>query len=202
MRRIPFIALALAAASCGHSRVYLNRDVATALVLAPFNDSKDDRAPWKMWKYVEREVARRGYALVPHDKVWQFYESKKYTADPGQITEYSTAELAKLFNVDAVVRSNVIEWGATTLVLYNSVDVKLEAAIYDRNGDELWKGEGHDGYSQAPSKRGLLGSTLGAVATDPEKYAGGAAANCFGGLPWAGWDPEMPRSPAPEPPAK
>jgi hypothetical protein len=192
--------LALAAASCGHSRVYLNRDVATAVVLVPLNDSSNVDAPWKMWKYVEREVARHGYRLVPHERVEQFYVEKKFMGgDPGQIKMFGTDELAKIFNVDAVVYSNVVEWGASTLVLYNSVDVKLEAQICDKNGDEMWKGVGHDGYSQAPSRRGLLGSTLGAALTDPEKYAGGAAANCFAGLPWAGWDPEMPRTP---PPAK
>lgn len=198
MRRIPFVLLALLAASCGHSRVYLNRDVATAVVLVPLNDSSNVDAPWKMWKYVEHEVARHGYRLVPHATVEQFYVDKKFMGgDPGQIKMFGTDELAKIFNADAVVYSNIVEWGATTLVVYNAVNVKLEAQIYDKNGDELWKGEGHHGYSQAPGKRGLLGSTLGAIATDPEKYAGGAAANCFGGMPWAGWDPEMPRAPAP-----
>ena len=203
MRLIACVVLAAVAAGCGSSRVYLNRDVTTAVVLAPLNDSMDASAPWKMWKYVEQEVAGRGFALVPHETVEKFYTDKKFTGDPGQIQAYTTQELAKIFNVDAVVWSNLSEWGATTLVVKTSVDVKLSAEIHDRDGQVVWKGEGEYGSSSsAKSWKGALWDTIGAAVTDPEKYAPGAAARCFAGLPWAGWDPDQPRAAAPAPAGK
>lgn len=195
MRKVLVVALSVLAAGCGSNRVYLNRDVTTAVVLAPLNESLDVDAPWKMWKYVEKQVASRGFRIVDHAKVAKFYDDKKFTGDPGQIQSFSTEELAKIFNVDAVVWSNITEWGKTTLGVYNSVEVKLEAEIHDRSGAVLWKGAGHDGYSQAAGGKGILSSFVGAAATDPEKYAHGAAAGCFSSLPWAGWDPETPRPP-------
>ena len=199
MKRIVLAGLAALALGCGHSRVYLNRDMTTAVVLAPLNNSMDVQAPWKMWKYVERQVAHRGFRIVPHAKVEQFYADKKFTGDPGQISQYSNEELAKIFEVDAVVWSNVAEWGKKTLGVYTSIEVKLEARILDKNGEEVWKGEGKYGSSStASSWKGALWDTVGATATDPEKYADEAAANCFASLPWAGWDPAAPR-PAPGP---
>lgn len=194
---------AFLAAGCGSSRVYLNRDVTTVLVLAPMDEHKGpEDASWKMWKYLEREVAHRGYRLVPHDKVAKFYTDKKYTANPGQIIEWSTKELAQHFSVDAVVWSRLTAWEATTLGIYNSVEVKIEAELQDSSGAVMWKGEGEDGYSQAPSRKGMLTSFVGAAVADPEKYAPGAAAGCFRGMPWAGWDPDAPRTPPEPPPAK
>lgn len=193
MRLLVLGAAALIACGCGHGRVYLNRDVTTAVVLAPLNESLNVDAPWKMWKYVERQVASRGFRVVDHAVVVKFYEDKGFTGDPGQIESFNTEELAKIFKVDAVVWSNILAWEAKTLGIYNSVEVKLEAEIHDKAGAVVWKGSGSDGYSAIPSRKGMLASALGAAFTDPEKYAPGAAANCFGSLPWAGWDPEAPR---------
>ncbi|HEY3226891.1 MAG TPA: GNA1162 family protein, partial [Planctomycetota bacterium] len=111
MRWLAAVALAALAAGCAPGRIYLDRDVATAVVLVPLNDSMNVDAPWKMWKYVEYEVSLRGYALVPHEVVEKFYRDKKFTGDPGQIKAYDSKDLAKIFNADAVVWSNVAEWG-------------------------------------------------------------------------------------------
>ena len=202
--RFPLLGVAaILAAGCGSSRVYLNRDVTTVLVLAPMDESKGPpEGPWKMWKYLEREVAHRGYRLVPHDRVAKFYADKKYTSNPGQIIEWSTKDLAKEFAVDSVVWSRLTAWDTTTLGIYNSIEVKIEAELQDSNGEVIWKGEGRDGYSQAPTSRNIFSSTIGALAADPEKYAPGAAGHCFHGLPWAGWDPKAPRTPEEPPPAK
>ena len=201
-RVLAAIVLAILAGGCGHSRVYINRDVATALVLAPFNDSIDLEAPWKMWGHVEREVARRGYRLVPHAKVEQFYVDKKFRSEPAQIRMYSTEELAQIFGADCVVYSNIAAWGTTITGIYNSVNVKLEAQVYDKKGEELWKNQGEDGYAQAPTSRGILDSVIGVGFADPGNYAEGAAGKCFSSLPWAGWDPATPKTqpaPGPEP---
>ena len=202
MRRVLAAALVLLACGCAPPRVYLNRDVATVLVLAPLNDSLDAEAPWKMWKYVERGVVARGYRIVPHEEVARFYEEKKYTGDPGQIMDYKTEELARIFKADAVVWSNVTAWDRKTLVAYNSVDIRLIAELHDAAGNVIWKGEGADGYTSMPDRRGLFSSTLTAAFGDLEPYAEGAAGKCLGGLPWAGWDPANRRSdpePAPAP---
>jgi hypothetical protein len=201
-RILAVAALAVLAVGCAPRRVYLNRDAGTAVVLAPLNLSMNVDAPWKMWKYVEREVAARGYALVPHATVEKFYVDKGFTGDPGQIESFDSKELAKIFNADVVVWSNVAEWGKKTLGIYTSIEVKLTAEILDREGNSLWKGEGEYGSSStAKSWKDALWDTVGAAATDPERFAPGAAANCFASLPWAGWDPEMPRD-APPPPVK
>jgi len=198
MRWFAAVALVATMAACAPRRVYLDRDVMTAVVLAPLNDSMDAEAPWKMWKYVEREVAARGYAVVPHAVVEKFYMDKKFTGDPGQIKSYDSKELAKIFNADAVVWSNLAEWGKKTLVIYTSIEVKLEAELRDREDNVLWTGKGEHGESTSArsGKKGLW-DTLGATLTDPEKYAPQAAANCFASLPWAGWDPEAKRTDAP-----
>lgn len=197
MRFIALGVLAVTAAGCGSTRVYLNRDVTTAVVLAPLNESTDPEAGWKSWRYVEHQVAGRGFLIVPHEQVQKFYEDKKYTGDPGQITEFSTEELAKIFKVDAVVWTKVLSWDKKTLGIYNSVEVKLYAELQDATGAVVWKGEGSDGYSQVPSGKTMFSSFVGTAAADPEKYAPGAARECFARLPWAGWDPKAPREPAP-----
>ena len=203
MKLAPALLIALGAIGCASQRVYLNRDVATAVVLAPLNQTLNRDAPWKMWSYIEREVASRGYRIVPHDKVWKFYESKKFTEDPGQITDYSNEELAKEFNVDAVIWSTLHSWDPQLLGIYNSIEVKIEAELHDRKGVVLWKGEGSDGYSSGGlSTKSILGGMFGAATANPEKYAPGAAARCFDELPWAGWDPKTPKDAAPPPEVK
>jgi len=190
----------LLAAGCGSSRVYLNRDVTTVAVLIPFNESTaTNNAALKMWTYVEHEVASRGYRLVAHAKVGAFYDSKKYT-DPAQIQEWSTEELAKEFGADAVVWSNLVAWEKKTAVVYNEVEVKITAELRARDGSKdgltVWNGEGADGYTSTASGKGMLTGFLQTQAADPGKYAPAAAAKCFSSLPWAGWDPETPRTPA------
>jgi hypothetical protein len=195
MRIIVGIALVLSVVGCGSSRVYLNRDVQTVLVLIPFNESQgENEAPLKMWPYVEEQVARRGYRLVPREKVSAFYDAKKYT-DPAQIGEWSHDELCKEFKVDAIVISHLVAWDKKTLGVYNSIEVKLLAELRARDGSKegalVWNGEGEDGYSATAGGKGILQGLVGVAATDPVKYAPGAAARCFGGLPYAGWDPEV-----------
>jgi len=199
-RILAVAALAILAVGCAPRRVYLNRDLGTALVLIPLNNSMNVEAPLKMWRYIEHEVAGRGYRLVPRPTVEKFYEDKGFTGDPGQIESFDTKELAKIFNADVVVWPTIESWGKKTLGVYTAVEVKLTAWIADREGNELWKGEGeHGSSSTAGSWKAALYDTVGAAATDPVKFAPGAAANCFGSLPWAGWDPAVARDPAPPP---
>ena len=196
MRILALGLVAMLAAGCAPSRVYLNRNVETVLVLIPFNDSTGPNdAPLKAWTYVERQVASRGYRLVPRQKVADFYDAKKYT-DPAQIAEWSHEDLCKEFNVDAIVISHLVAWENQTLGIYNSVSVKITAELRARDGSKegalVWNGEGEEGYqSSASTGKGILGAFTQAATTDPGKYAPDAAAECFASLPWAGWDPEM-----------
>ncbi|HEU4339272.1 MAG TPA: GNA1162 family protein [Planctomycetota bacterium] len=201
MKRLALAALALVTVSgCGSSRVYLNRDVTTVAVLIPFNEtSASNHAALKMWTFVEQEVASRGYRLVAHAKVGAFYDAKKYT-DPAQIQEWSTEELAKEFQADAIVRSHLVAWDANTIGIYSKVEVALTAEMRAADGTKdgalAWSGEGKDGYSQTAAGKGILRSVGQTMMADPGKYAPGAASVCFQSLPWAGWDPETPRPPA------
>ena len=197
MRKVLVFGAAILAAGCGTStRVYLNRDVQTVLVLPPFNDSTGaNEVPWKLWPYMERQVAAHGYRVVPRGTVEAFYQSKKYI-EPEQIAEWTHADLCKEFKVDAIVISRIVEWGATTLGISNSVNVKLTAELREGDGSKegalVWNDEGSDGYSSsATTTKGILSGVFGSVSTDPGKYAPGAAEHCFRSLPYAGWDPEM-----------
>ncbi|MBI4565072.1 MAG: DUF799 family lipoprotein [Planctomycetes bacterium] len=193
-------AVAMAAIGCGAGKNYINRDIETVVVLIPFNESLDIEAPIKMWKYVEREMAERGYRLVPRDQVEKFYVDHKFTGDPAEIKAFSAKDLAEKFNVDGVVYTNLSRWGKKTVGIYTEIGVTIQAELRDRTGELAWgPAEGEEEHSKTADAgggwKGLLNSALrdtaSAALTDTEKFAPGAASQCFASLPWAGWDPEV-----------
>ena len=196
--RICVVALAsLAVMSCGHApRVYMNRDLATAAVLCPYNETPDADASWRMWKYVENEVRSKGYRLVPHDQVLAFYQKKKFLDADGkgesaQIRMFTMKELADEFKADAVVESSLTDWGHSTLLITNTVKVRLEARMYDKEESILWQGEGENSQTRSSSSwTGIIGNTIAGATARFDDYAPRAANRCFESLPWAGYEPK------------
>jgi hypothetical protein len=186
----------IAVMGCASPRVYINRDLGVAAVLVPFNATNDADASWMMWKHVEREVRAKGYRLVPHDQVLQFYRDKKFLDADGkgesaQIRMFKTEELAEAFKADAIVVSNVADWGHSTLLIQNTVKIRLEAELFDKTGASLWKGEGENVQTRSSSTwTGIIGNTIAGATARFDDYAPGAARECFSSLPWAGYEPK------------
>lgn len=191
---------ALAAVGCGGPpRVWVNRDINRALVLVPLNESDDLEAPVKLLPHVEKEVTDHGWTLVPRADVIAFYEKNRFT-DPGEMTMYSSAELAREFQADVVVWVNVARWGKR--LKYNplehgnaQVGVALEASVQDAEGRELWKGFGEEDMSSShqwfTGGLGVLYDLVKTAVVDCEAYAPGASKKCFLGMIRAGWDPKL-----------
>lgn len=199
MRRA-LLAVALAACAapgCAGARpVYLNRDVRTVAVLWPLNASNFIEAPDRLWPYVEHEVQSRGYALVPRATVWGFYEAKRFTGEPGQINMFTAQELCREFKCDAVVYTNIAEWGANRKLTRTELKVAVEAYIVDgKDGQRCWEGAGEDKSSTGGgfSVRGIVKDAILAQLRDLEPYGQRAAEKCFRKLPLPGYEPRDPK---------
>jgi hypothetical protein len=188
---VPIAFLSLAA--CGSGVVYLNKDIRRVVVLPPFNASNNIEASNKLWPSVQGDVASRGYAVVPQSEVVAYYEKCHYTL-PEEIEQVpgGPGGIAKLFNAEAVVYTNITNWGKKTLLVSNWVGVQLEASLVDaKTGEGLWSGKGEDGKSSGGlNLRDAALSAAGTLLTDPGQYAAGACHNTYRSLPRAGWDPK------------
>ncbi len=191
-------AAALFLAGCSSGPEYLNRDVTKVVVMIPFDMATEGTGNGvKAWEHVEHEVSRRGYALIPRADIENWYRQKKFTGTPEEIQSYTVPELCREFGVDAVVLTDLPQWGKVTMGIFNEVRVKMVAELIDKDGATVWKGEGSCGDSNVNLGRGkksifdIILDTAVKAAVDPEVYAGKAAAKCFRDLPRAGWDPEQ-----------
>lgn len=191
MKILAVVALGLAAVGCAVEPVYLNKDIYSVAVLPPFNSSNYLEATDKMWGHVEARVAARGYRLIPRSTIQAFYQKHKYT-QAEEIKQYAPDELAKEWNVDALVYSNITKWDRVTLILYTHVGVALEAELVEgKSGNALWRGEGEAGDSEAgrdavAASVGNVVAGLGAL----ERFCGPASADCFKTLPLPGHAPK------------
>lgn len=189
--RIIVPVMALLAVGCAVKPTYLNRDIYTVAVLPPFNGTNYMEASRRAWPYVEAEVARRGYGLIPRATVEAFYEKNRFNLAE-EVQQYSAQELAKEFACDAVVYSNVAKWDRMTLLLYVQLKVALEASLLDgKTGEGLWEGEGSAG--DADIGRDAVVGTVGSVIAGLdalERFCGPAASACFRRMPLPGYEPQ------------
>ena len=187
---------ALAAPSCKNRPVYLNRDVATVLVLPSFMETLEPDAWEMMWPHVLAGVAARGYQVVPAEKVLAFYDKNKFRADPAEIKMYSADELAKEFKADGVFYSNITRWGAEYVLVWASYGVEAKFELVDAKGERLWYGTGKDVVNSGAGtgKDALIGAAASALSIAFLKRADPFCRRCvrqgLRSLPLAGFEPK------------
>lgn len=217
--KVPLICLPILAAACASRpaapEVYLDRDVHTVVVLPSFNETLSVDA-WKTaWPHLIEAVASRGYRVASREDVEAFYRKNNFHATPEEINLYSAPELAKEFQADAVLYSNIRKWGYTYVGVYSEYGVALELKLVDgRTGAPVWQGRAEASRSQGLEGRdagGLLFSLFAVAGNAFLRSSDAWAEECIGEglrrLPRAGFTPgtnpyPLPsiEDPAPKPP--
>lgn len=177
MRAWPLLLLAACSTSA-----YLNRDIHTVAVIPTFNGTADLGAADVVYPIVEREVAAKGYRLVPRGDITAFYVKNKFHLNE-EINLYRWNELAREWKCDALVYSSVDRWDRP---LYLDAVARIRVELIDgRTGDRLWKGEGEASDSENKD-RGLFSGAFASLSALGEEACRRAVAE----MPLPGYDPD------------
>jgi hypothetical protein len=202
-RAVPLILFPLFAAACAVSRppppppFYLNREVSRLVVLPPFNETITAEAWRTAWPPLLRGVAERGYAVVPQAEVEEFYRKNRFVNTPEEIQIYTPAEVAKEFNADAVLYTNLQRWGYRYVGVYSEYGVAMEFRMTDgKTGDAIWQdrvevvaAEAIRGRNLFEMALSLIGVAGNAFLRSSEAWAEEAVHRAMWKLPLAGFDP-------------
>jgi hypothetical protein len=111
----------------------------TIVVLPAQNETVDMDAPGAFRPVVEGAVPRRGYRIVPPERVDEVLAAQD-VHDPGQVAMYSVRELGELFHADAVLYTVVTDWHTTYLGIYAEIAVAGRFELFDSKTETLlWK---------------------------------------------------------------
>lgn len=202
--QVPVLLIALSAAGCAGAPppppVYLNHDVRRVVVLPPFNETITEDA-WKTaWPHVLEGVRACGYDVVPRGDVEAFYVKNNFHAAPEEILLYTTAEIAKEFGAQAVLYSNIDEWGFKYVGIYSEYVVAVEFRLADgRTGEALWQDKARAAQRESVGGRNpfelalsLVGVAGNAFARSSEHWAEVCIRDGLRRLPHAGYAPMNP----------
>ena len=204
---VPVFLVSLSAAGCAGTPppppVYLNLDVRRVVVLPPFNETITNDA-WKTaWPHVLEGVRACGYDVVPREAVEAFYVRNNFHAAPEEILLYTPQEIAREFGAQAVLYSNIQEWGFKYIGVYSEYCVAIEFRLTDGTGGQaLW--EHHARVAERESVGGrnpfelalsLVGVAGNAFARSSDHWAAVCVREGLRRMPHAGYAP----APAPPP---
>ena len=212
--QVPVLLIVFATAGCAGTPppppVYLNRDVHRVVVLPPFNETITNDA-WKTaWPHVLEGVRACGYDVVPRSDVEAFYVKNNFHATPEEILLYTTAELAKEFGAQAVLYSNIEEWGFKYIGVYSEYVVAVEFRLADgKTGDALWqdksrvaKRESVGGRNPFELALSLIGVAGNAFARSSDHWAEVCILEGLRRMPHAGFAPVPPGTNPPPAPSE
>lgn len=213
LRIVAPVLLCCAATACASSPgappVYLNRDVASVVVLPPFNETITNDAWQTAWPHLIEAVASRGYAVRTKEEVEAFYRKNKFNAAPEEVNLYSAQDLAKELRADAVLYSNIVKWGYKYVGVYSEYGVEMDLRLVDgQSGGEIWKGKAAARHSEAVQGRDAGGLILSLFAVAGNAFLRSSdawARDCIREgileLPLAGYAPGTKTDPAPSHPS-
>jgi hypothetical protein len=205
VRQVPLLLLPLLAAACASAAPpapaphYLNRSVNRLVVLPPFNETITAEAWRTAWPHLLQGVAGRGYAVVPQAEVEEFYRKNRFFNTPEEIQIYTPVEVAKEFNADAVLYTNLQRWGYTYVGVYSEYGVAMEFRMTDaKTGDPVWqdrvevvRAEGVRGRNLFELALSLVGVAGNAFLRSSDSWAAEAVGQAMWKLPMSGYDPAM-----------
>lgn len=199
-RQVPLLLIVFTGWGCAGTPpppVYLDRDVRRVVVLPPFNETIDHEA-WKTtWPHVLEGTAACGYEVVPKEEVEAFYRKNNFHAFPEEILLYTTPEIAREFGAQAVLYSNVQEWGFKYVGVYSEYAVAVEFRLADgTSGESLWQDRARAVQKESVGGRNpfslvlsLVGVAGNAFLRSSEHWAGVAVRQGLARMPHAGYAP-------------
>ncbi len=140
--------------------VYLEKDIHRVAVLPPFLETLDPAASRQLWPYIVEAVASRGYQVTDPKRIEAFYDKNRFFSDPAEIKIYTASELAREFEVEAILYSNITRWGFSYVLVHSKHGVEAQFELVDgKSEDRLWYGEG-----KAVDARTVRGGNTGEMA--------------------------------------
>lgn len=210
LRQVPLVLLPLLAAACASTPpppppVYLNKEIRRLVVLPPFNETIDAEAWRTVWPPLIQGVAGRGYTVVPQSEVEAFYLKNRFFNTPEEIQIYTPAEVAKEFNAEGVLYTNIHRWGYKYVGVYSEYGVDLEFRLTDAKGGEpAWKdridlvrSEAIRGGNLFELAFSLFGVAGNAFMRSSESWARECVGKAMLKMPLAGFGPAGPALPPP-----
>ncbi len=190
MRKVFAVAL-LVLVGCGSNIIYINRQGAVVAVLPPCDNTNGPIEIWQaVWPRFQHEFAARGYTVVAPSRITAFMQAKRFT-NAAELNQFKTEELAKEFGADFVVYPQLDVWDRTTAIIYTKLKVGVSCAMRDKDGVEIWRGEGAESEEAAGlSGRQILAQTVGGLLSSMEHLIPPAVSECCGTLPHCGFEPQ------------
>jgi hypothetical protein len=139
-------------------------DPKSILVVLPSNQSVNIKAPFGVLAQTTKPLAESGYYVFPVALVNETFKSNGLTIG-NEIQNVSLKKLGDIYNPDAVLYLDVIEYGTKYQVIESVTLVSTKARLVDvRTGIELWSGSASARVgSNDGNNNGLFGALIGAV---------------------------------------
>ena len=121
------------------------------LVVPAVNKSLDVDAPNYLLSTLSVPLAEKGYYVFPVNTAKMVLEQEGFY-EGEQVHRQSPAQLAKLFDADAVLYVTIDRWDAQYVLLSTTVTVELDYRMTAKDGSEIWKA--HQTMQYAPQNNG------------------------------------------------
>src|SRR5262249_20069677 len=108
------------------------------LVVPVVNKSLDVDAPNYLLSTLAVPLAEKGYYVFPVNTTKMVLEQEGFY-EGEQVHKQSPAQLAKLFDADAVLFVTIDRWDAQYVLLSTTVTVELDYRMTAKDGTEIWK---------------------------------------------------------------
>ena len=129
------------------------------LVVPAINKSLDVDAPNYLLSTLSVPLAEKGYYVFPVNTAKMVLEQEGFY-EGEQVHRQSPAQLAKLFDADAVLYVTIDRWDAQYVLLSTTVTVELDYRMTARDSSEIWKA--HQTMQYTPQNNGS-GSPLASL---------------------------------------
>ena len=137
-----------------------------SLVVVPvINHSNEAEAADLFLTTLPVPLAERGYYVFPTHMVKRLMEQEGLS-DPQLVHSTDTRRLAGLFNADAVLYVEVLDWKAQWVLTSSQIVVKFLYTLKDgRTGNLLWQDERPFVYSNSSSSGNILADIIASAIT-------------------------------------
>ncbi|MDF1552647.1 MAG: DUF799 family lipoprotein [Deferrisomatales bacterium] len=135
----------------------------SVLVLPPLNNTTEVDASYVYLSTVTRPLAEAGYYVFPVAVVDNFMKENGLPT-PTEMNAVSLDKIRAVFGADAVLYTQIEEWGQKYTVLASTTVVKAHARLVDvRTGATLWEGTANAAQGSGNSGGGILGMVVAAA---------------------------------------
>jgi len=137
------------------------------LILPPINNSVEVGAETAVLSALIRPVAEAGYYVIPPTLMSEIFRQNGFNQS-AEIHKISVERLKKIFDPDAILYINIMEYGQKYFVVGSAAIVTLEGRLVDSvTKEEIWSGtaSASSNENNSGNSAGLAGLLLEAVVT-------------------------------------